>query len=450
MAKGVRFIALLLAYCAAAWLLRDQPWTPGPLLTPQAALPLLRPLKGAAPRAAATVTAAPPPPVVVPAVAPAPSGQAPAAGSWSGALEAFRALDAGERRHVRVVHLGDSEIVADGPTAVVRDRLAARFGNGGLGYAAATSPVRWYQIDGWTHRAGRGVEARTFPLGTAGVGRFGPGGVAFEAQAGAFSTVSMRHERAGGCLVRFFYDRMPNGGEIELLFDGERVERLSSAGTSKLMTAKMNVARCPRDLGWRNHRAYSRVYGWSVEYPGPGVLYSTLGVVGAQLRHLMHYESGHLVESLAALDPDLVVLSYGLNLASMQVPPPPSYARDVAGVLASLRRGLPDAACLIVGPYPVGKPEGSHPEARNARRLTTMQREAAEAVGCAFVDRFHLAGGAMAVTRWRSTHPRILSGDYRHLTHHGSRRMGMALATTLLSAVDGTDPPARGFALEER
>lgn len=450
MAKGVRFIALLLAYCLAAWLLRGRPWAPEPLLTPQAALPLLRPVRPPEPRAVPSPPVALPAPVVVPAVAPARPGEDPAEGSWSGALDAFRDLEAGGRGHVRVVHLGDSEIVADGPTAVIRRRLTARFGHGGLGYAAATSPVRWYQVEGWTHRAGQGVQARTFPLGTAGTGRFGPGGVAFEAQAGAFSTVTLRHARVGRCRLRFFYDRMPAGGEIELLLDGVSVARSSSDGPPELAAETLEVDRCPTDLSWRNHGAYSRVFGWSVEYPGPGVVYSTLGVVGAQLRHLLHYEPGHLAESLAALEPDLVVLGYGLNLASMQVPPPPSYARDVATVLDRLRRGVPSAACLIVGPYPVGKPEGSHPEARNARRLTAMQREAAEAAGCAFVDRFHLAGGAPAVARWRATYPRILSGDYRHLTHHGSERMGEALALTLLAAIDGTEAPARAFWLEAR
>ncbi|MEQ9325618.1 MAG: GDSL-type esterase/lipase family protein, partial [Polyangiaceae bacterium] len=413
MAKGVRFIALLLAYCLAVWLVRDRSWAPPPLLTPRAALPLWRPIEGPPKREAPPAAVEAPEPLVVPAVASVAAGEEPAKGTWAGAVEAFRALEAGDRRHVRVLHLGDSEIVADGPTAVVRRRLVARFGDGGMGFAAATSPVRWYQIDGWTHRAGQGVQARTFPLGTAGTGRFGPGGVAFEAQAGAYSTVTVRHRRAGACVVRFLYDRMPGGGEIALSVDGESVARLSTAGPPKLMVKTIEPARCPRDLAWRNHDAYSRVFGWSVEFPGPGIVYSTLGVVGAQLRHLAHYEPGHLAESLAALEPDLIVLGYGLNLASMQIPPPPSYAREVGAVLSDVRRGVPHAACLIVGPYPVGKPEGSHPEARNARRLTRMQREAAEAAGCAFVDRFHLAGGAMAVTRWRSTYPRILSGDYR-------------------------------------
>ncbi|HHH27235.1 MAG TPA: hypothetical protein ENK57_02645 [Polyangiaceae bacterium] len=449
MGKGVRFIALLLAYSLATWLLRGRPWAPPALLTPQAALPLLRPIQGDAPPPGPTVTA-PAAPVVVPAVAPVGSGRAPALGTWPGVLDAFRALEAGERSRVRVLHLGDSEVVADGPTAIVRDRLVARFGHGGLGYAAATSPLRWYQVDGWTHRESQGVQARTFPLGTAGAGRFGPGGVAFEAQAGASSTVTVRHARRGGCRLKFFYDRKPTGGAIELLLDGVSQGRVESDGSPKLMVETLDVADCPRDLGWRNHGNYSRVFGWSVEYLEPGVVYSTLGVVGAQLRHLSHYEPGHLAESLGALEPDLVVLGYGLSLASMPVPPPPSYARDVAAVLRALRAGLPRAACLIVGPYPVGKPEGSHPEARNAERLTAMQREAAEEAGCAFVDRFHLAGGAMAVTRWRSTFPRILSGDYRHLTHHGSERMGEALATTLLSAIDGRTPPVGAFMLEAR
>jgi lysophospholipase L1-like esterase len=253
-----------------------------------------------------------------------------------------------------------------------------------------------------------------------------------------------------GCRLTFFYDRRPDGGEVELILDGRTMARVVTAGPEQLGAERLEASRCPRELALRTSKNYTRLFGWSVEYDQPGVVYSTLGVVGAQLRHLRHYQPSHLAASLGALQPDLVVLGFGLNLASMQVPPPPSYEADLAAVLETLRGGLPDTACLIVGPYPVGKAEGSHPEARNARRLTEAQRAAAEAAGCAFIDRFHLAGGAAAATRWRQTHPRILSGDYRHLTHHGATRMGEALATTLLHAIDAEPPPPRAFFLEGR
>jgi GDSL-like Lipase/Acylhydrolase family len=453
MRKGAQVIALLLAYSVATWWLQGHVWIPGTLLTPQAARPLWRPLAGLSPPSRASAVAVMPTatPLAVPSASTS-DDQPPSPGSWQGFVAKLNQLRAGRRDKVRLLHLGDSEVVGDGPTRIVRQQLAARFGSGGPGFGAAMAPVRWYQLAGWQHRQGQGANASSYPLGqpagaAPGGGRYGPGGVAFELQAGGQGAVVLDHGYRGACTLRFHYDRRVDGGTIELTADRELIATLSTAGEPQLSVEVIERSACPRNLSLRTSGGYTRVYGWTVEYAEPGVTYSTVGVVGAQLRHLMHYEPGHLVASLKAHRPDLIVLGFGLNLASMSVPPPPSYDEDIAGVLATIRQGLPDAACMLVGPYPVGKPEGSHPEARNAARVTASQRRAAEQAGCAFIDRFHDAGGAPTAGRWRSTYPRILSGDYRHLTHHGSERMGQALAAALLHAADGTKVEPALFAL---
>ena len=110
------------------------------------------------------------------------------------------------------------------------------------------------------------------------------------------------------------------------------------------------------------------------------------------------------------------------------------------GCRLRLRSAAGDAACLVTSPYPVGfpKPDGSfNPESQSARIVTEHQRAAAEASGCVFLDRFALSGGRSASRRWVSAHPRILSGDYQHLTKHGGELMGRAVAKVILASFDG-------------
>ena len=439
----------MLAYCAAVWFFQGRAWAPPTLLSPRSLSDLLAPLRPRpAPEAAPAIPEAPP---LRPA--PRPVEATPDPGSWASLIERFRELRAGGRDKIRVVHLGDSEIIGDGTSNAIRQRLTERFGWGGLGFGAPMRPVPYYQLSHWSHQDADGVEIEAYPLGEVGRGRYGPGGVAFRARAGTVASVTLDHPRTGGCRLRFFYDPVADGGRIDLSADGEPLESLDGAlapgATPAIARYEATRSPCPRKLGLRTQGGYTRLYGWSVEYDSPGVVYATLGVVGAQLRHLRHYQPAHLVESLAALEPDLVVLAFGLNLASMSVPPPPSYEAEIGEVLRNLRKGLPGAACLVVGPYPVGRAEGSHPEARNAARVAEAQRRVAEAVGCMHLDRFALAGGATTAARWRATTPRILSGDYRHLTHHGAERMGDAIGVTLLTAIDGRPAPRRAFLLGE-
>ena len=143
---------------------------------------------------------------------------------------------------------------------------------------------------------------------------------------------------------------------------------------------------------------------------------------------------------MRSLRPDLIVLTYGLNLAALPWPPGKGYGRGAVAMIKRLRAAAGDAACLVTSPYPVGFPkaDGSfNPEAKSARVVSDFQRQAAKEAGCVFLDRFRLAGGRKAARRWVAAHPRILSGDYQHLTKHGAELMGRGIANVILSSYDG-------------
>ena len=64
--------------------------------------------------------------------------------------------------------------------------------------------------------------------------------------------------------------------------------------------------------------------------------------------------------------------------------------------------------------------------------LTRQQRQAAAEAGCAFLDREQLAGGPKAALKWLEAKPRILSGDYTHLTTVGAEKVGREMAKILI------------------
>jgi len=462
--KALHVALLLITYAVATWACRDLAWSPPPLLTPSDATSLLAPLSPVAPAddrgpAPATVPRLQrglgQPFAVPPAGASEVSSQGPAAGSWPGFLAKLRALDEGDIDKVRIIHLGDSELVADGTSGSLRRELAQRFGLGGLGFSLAMLPLPWYLREHWRHREGSGAEVFSYPFGKLASGMYGPGGVAFEATPGARAFVTLRHPVQAPCTVQFFYGVVPRGGEVELYADGFAFARIDTdRWRPGVGVFSKGFTDCPDELEVKTSRRYTRLYGWSVEYDRPGIIWSSLGVVAAQLPQLQHYDAKHLVEALDVLRPDLMVLTFGLNLAAARYPPPDSYREHIIGLLTAMRSGLPEAACLVTGPYPVGraKDDGSvHPESISAEVVSGYQREAAERVGCVFLDRFHLSGGVTAARRWVAAHPKILTGDYHHLTIEGANRMGSAIAGVIMAAYDGRDiDAARRFALERR
>jgi len=469
--KGAQVILLIAAYTLASWLLRASAWSPPALLSPESMQALARPFKrrpaapkpGASPRAADLLVSPRGSSLAGLLAVPTSSAGASAGatkkakpGSWEAFLERLGELEAGKRDKVRVIHLGDSELVADGTSGAIRRRLAQRFGLGGLGFSLVANPLPWYQREYWRHHDGVGFTVYSYVYGRQISGMYGPGGVAFDAPPGSHAFVTAKHPVSSACTIKLFYAYLPRGGVIELTLDGTyRASIDTERWRSGIGAWSHSFDSCPRELNLATRKRYTRLYGWSVEYAGRGIIWSSLGVVAARITQLVHYQPQHLREALAALEPDLVVLTFGLNLAALPWPPPPTYRNEALQMMRRVRSAVPNAACLVTGPYPVGYPkkDGSiNPEARSAEVVGEYQRAAAEAVGCVFLDRFRLAGGKSAARRWVAAHPKILAGDYQHLTVEGSNRMGRAIAEVLLAsyARKGVFASGADFALESQ
>lgn len=455
MQKGQKVVLWVLVYCIVSWLGRGLPGSPSPLLAPRRVAELFE-LKNPEPNQrfalAPRFTRPAQDLITVPAATAAEAKSARAAETtWAGFIDKLRALERGERDKVRIIHLGDSELVADGTAGAMRRVLAQRFGLGGLGFSLPMLPLPWYMREHLTIKDGVGAKSSSYPHDRLLGGMYGPGGVAFDAAAGAHGWVVARHPRPGPCTIALFFAHQPIGGHIHVIGDGRELIDADTVGAERLGVARQRVTSCPRELELKTTKRQTRFFGWSIEYESRGITWSNLGVISAQISQLRNYAKGHLAEALGALEPDLVVMTYGLNLAASSALPPAQYRFVVEEQLKRIRRGTPNAACLVTGPYPVGHPRrdsGHNPESKNAALISERQREAAEAAGCVFVDRFNLAGGAPAASRWVAARPKLLSGDYHHLTVEGGERMGRALAAVILAAVDGEQLDDKLFRLE--
>ena len=68
---------------------------------------------------------------------------------------------------------------------------------------------------------------------------------------------------------------------------------------------------------------------------------------------LRNYRGTDLVDSLSVLSPDILILSFGLNIAAFPKGPNRRYSTQIEEVISELRSGMPDVPCLVLGPYPV-------------------------------------------------------------------------------------------------
>jgi lysophospholipase L1-like esterase len=243
----------------------------------------------------------------------------------------------------------------------------------------------------------------------------------------------------GRAVSRFeiFYQRQRGGGPLEIKVDGERVEVLPTQG-DKLEDA-FHVVKVPdghHTLSLRTLGSAVNLYGVALERDQPGIVYDSLGLVGAVAERLLGAEPTHIANQIAHRDPDLLVLAFGGNESANEYLNIDQYEKDKTAVVRRMRSGKPSVPCLLFAPLDQGE--------RDARgrvmtvpvlpKIVGAQRRVAEREGCAFFDAFSAMGGEGTMASWLKARPRLATSDMRHATPAGYEVIGDLYYKALLEA----------------
>ena len=359
----------------------------------------------------------------------------------------FDALRASAREEpnaiTRVGHWGDSSIALDGITSTLRRRFQRRFGDAGHGFvliAKGHMPYRHLDID---HRASEeGWDLKEVVKNNDRASWYGYGGVQYRLGPGAWARWRTVEEGpVGKAVSRFelYYQANPRGGDVRMRVDDGEYRVLSTradAPEDRIETIEVPDGPHELELGWFGH-GQPRLYGLVMERDRPGVVYDSLGLVGARANRLLRFDEPHLARQLELRRPDLIVLGFGGNEAEDDVRLE-AYTRTFSEVIRRMRAGRPEAGCLIVAPLDQAN--------RSRRGIETLpsvpiiveaQRRAAKQRGCAFFDTFEAMGGEGAMRRWYQARPRLALGDLRHATPAGYQVVGNMIYAALLERFAG-------------
>ena len=382
----------------------------------------------------------------------------------------------GEPVITRIAHFGDSTIAFDGITQTVRERMQRRFGDAGSGFVLTTRGTLPY---GHHHvRAEAEGEWRLLDITHQSLsdGRYGLGGAQARASSGAtaffetpersvvgqsvtrFQVLYQRHDRGG----RFDY-RVDDGPwvsiDTRLRAEGESTEAVEvepavepEAEAAPTTGHRAEDAVLDVDVPAGTHRlsirtmghGEVRLYGVVLENGDHGVVYDSLGMVGARAQRMLGFDAAHLASQLAARDPALVVIAFGGNDADDEREQA-EFESTFRQVARLVRQARPEASCLLMAPL-----DQAERDERGA--ITTLptipfivegMRAAARREGCAFFDTWTAMGGEGAMGRWFRQEPRLAGGDFRHATPAGYRVIGEMLYRALLSGLRHYDQRAQ-------
>ena len=336
----------------------------------------------------------------------------------------------------RISFYSDSVNGTDLVSSALRHAMQARFGDGGKGFVPIAKgwPTHFHRDVVWLDQ--RTWSTEVVNRGNAPAGRYGLGGVVATSR-GRRSMTTFRTVAAGpaGTAVsrlRLFYLAWPRGGSVSVAVDGGApavVDTRADEAEDRVFDVAVDDG--PHAFDVRAVDGRVRLYGVVMERDGPGVVVDGLMLIGARARRLVHFDAGHLGRQVALRGTDLLLFWMGANDAESSYFDETGFVADYSAGIEHARAGRPDASCLVMSITDMGERPGGATR-RRVPGFVDLQRQVALDRGCAFFDLFEATGGPGTARRWFRSQPRLISGDYTHLTPDGARAVGEILHHTLL------------------
>ncbi|RLD77035.1 MAG: hypothetical protein DRJ07_15320 [Bacteroidetes bacterium] len=337
---------------------------------------------------------------------------------------------------ISIVHIGGSHIQADVYSGRMRERLQTFYPgmNGGRGSVfpyriTKTNNPRSYSV----YYTGKWIPCRNVErkkkckLGLSGlsVSTFDPS---------ASITIKLKSDS----LVEYYFNKIRifhenDSNVFQLSFSGleiEKVERNDSLGFSlfylkkdyqqfKLQFLKENILQNQFVL-----------YGISLENDDPGIVYHSVGVNGASFPSFLRCQL--FEKQLAALKPDLVIISLGTNDAYTTKFVPDFYKSNYQSLINKIKRAAPESAILntvandsyLYRRYPN----------TNTQLAENVIYEVAKKNNCGVWDFFKIMGGLNSSSLWRQEN--LMINDMIHFNVQGYLLKGDLLFNAFIKSYD--------------
>jgi lysophospholipase L1-like esterase len=332
----------------------------------------------------------------------------------------------------RILHYGDSPTTGDLITADARALLQKQFGDAGAGFVLIAKPWAWYY-----HR-GLEMDASNWKIDVAGVtdlkdGMHGLGGASFEGSPGAVAHWNFKdgHSRS----LDVAYLARPEGGSFSIEADGVTAGTAATAAPETAPGfASFDLPAGANQVTLRVTNGAVRLFGVEFRKKSAGVIYSSLGINGANITVLSHaFNAAHWAAELRHYKPNLVVLAYGTNESGYAQFVETTWPKELKIAVRRVQSALPEASILLMSPMDRGEKNdaGEIDTVPTLPRLVEVESRVAAEMGVAFFNTYQAMGGRGTMARWYAAEPRLVGADFIHPMPGGAKIVGELLYDAL-------------------
>ncbi len=353
---------------------------------------------------------------------------------------------------VRILHLGDSHIVADLFSGDLREFFQNRFDSAGRGFLPPGIPDKYYHARGikvsqygdWKKYSV--YKNKKIPYGISGV---------------KFSSRNKKSKMMLETKYPFDYSEVgfqtsPESGHV-VIHIGQHKEIFDTKGNENQIRYFKSYKKGKRLTVSPHGDGKVTLLSWRVENTRPGIIYTNIGHTGVSADIMSRWDKDFIARDIKALKPDLIVLSYGTNEGFFDNLNIKRYRDKYVNSIKVLKKYAPNASFLIIGaPGAVRFPryissgrkkaigncrELKKQEIQNYKKLLYkkdkklafwhpppnlnkvrfVQESIAKEIGAWFWDWSAIMQGDCGIISWSQQKPAFAYSDFVHMTHKGAR-----------------------------
>jgi hypothetical protein len=360
----------------------------------------------------------------------------PITGNTSQLKKFLNVLNESKTKKIRIAHYGDSINWGDIITADLRQNFQSKFGGIGAGFQSVcsddiavkqTTKHTFNEAD-WEWASLFTRNLKNYTLGIAGTVAKSKGNSWVKYEATNFKSSSKSFKT-----IRLFYNNAKNNCNVSYALNNGAVQNLkleiglnvkesdiNSSGNAT--SVKLNFNSCSSDVNF---------FGVSLEN-GNGVYVDNFPIRGNSGVSIDDIPRNILSDFQKMLNYKLIILNYGLNIASPEQTNYTWYRNKMIKVINNLKQVFPDAAILLVGVSDKAIKKGTKfVTDPSVLMVLNEQKIIVQQTGIAFWNSLEAMGGVNSMNEW--VNQNLALKDYSHFSDAGGKILADLLTDAILN-----------------
>lgn len=242
-------------------------------------------------------------------------------------------------------------------------------------------------------------------------------------------------------IVRIFYSLTDKKNDVTLsVREGEKslLSETLKSGTGILETSCLSLDAEDIVIEFEG-RVSPDIYGISIESKA-GIIVDNIPQRGSAGLEFAMIDKINLKESFSLLNPDIIILHYGLNIVRNIRDEYSWFRVGLQKQLELIKEVAPSSVILVTGVTDMASNEGDTIMSyRNIPSIVRAQRDAALAAGVLFWDAYEAMGGRSSIINWSAKKIPLAQSDYVHFTYPGSDTLSLLLTEAMFRSDESND-----------